>query len=114
MLRGVVCALSAMHYYRNISGESRVKIAAFEYYGSAVKELQSILRDLDKHDWHSRLEASQAEDLLLAVTWFCVYEVACGGSTNWRSHLKALSNLIVHSDIGYAVDPEVMRFVGSM
>jgi hypothetical protein len=114
MLRGVVCALSAMHYYRNISGESRVKIAAFKYYGSAVKELQSILRDLDKHDWHSRLEASQAEDLLLAVTWFCVYEVTCGGSTNWRSHLKALSNLIVHSDIGYAVDPEVMRFVGSM
>lgn len=114
LLRNVVCALSAMHYYRNISGELSAKAAAFGYYDSAVKTLQYFLQDMDHRGWHSRPRPCSTEDLLLAVTWLGVYEVTWSRSTNWRSHLNALRDLIAHFDVGCKVDPEVMRFVVSM
>jgi hypothetical protein len=114
LLRDVVCALSAMHYYRNVSRELSAKTAALGYYGSAIKTLQSLLQGMDLRDWYLGPGTCSAEDLLLAVTWLCVYEVSWGGSAHWRSHLDGLRNLTAHLDMDHAVGPEVLRFVVSV
>lgn len=115
VLRDVVCALSAMHFYRNVSSLPSAKASALRYYGRALSAIQPLMYGLDQHHgMPAGIEKLAAETLLLAVTWLCIYEVVDGGIKHWRSHLNASQAILARPDIRYLVDPQIVTFVSSV